>query len=185
MAGFVSLAWDGEHDDAARWNTYAQDGVNEFGKDMMSIGAQDMPSFCPNYSNLNPFGKNMFWISLLAALTKHESGFDPDGFEVVQSDLGNIVKRGLTQIDLDRADVHGCEVLAAGELYDPKTNLECAANIMNYWVAIEGYISRSVQQQGTLSWRGASRVWPSLQGGDTLADIQQITSTSDVCIISN
>lgn len=176
---FIAMAWDGQNAQSSDWNIHTFNAIGDSGSNLLSKTPTDIAEFCPQFGNLNDEGKKMFWISLVAAVTKHESNFDPSSSQVVPGPLGNIIKRGLTRIDLDRAQVHKCNASQSTDLENSQINLECAIIMMDYWINTEDYISRAVANGG---FQGAARVWPSLQGGNSLQDIKNITSSNEVCM---
>lgn len=172
--------WDNKHSDYEEWNEIVFKTIDVNGPHLLTDRPSDILSFCPNYDNLNDDGKKMFWISLLAAMTRFESGFDPtvSFTESFNDSSGNrVVSRGLLQLSIESALGYRCPLNNAQELHDPEKNLECAVRIMDRWVDRDGVIT----DRPNGNWRGGARYWSVLRRTDKLDPIREKTSGNEVC----
>ena len=178
---YIGFIWDEQTDNAEEWAGYVYVALEYVGQDLIKGPVPtDIADFCPNYRALNDVGRNMFWISLVAAMTKYLSDFDPDKTQVSSGPLGTIMKRGLMQIDHERALSHSCATPDKDDLYDPERNLNCAVKIINDLVARDGAI-RKIPDNSSTPWGGAAEAWTILRQGSELEEIQRITSEAFVC----
>jgi len=171
--GFILMPWDGKNEAASDWSRYTQSAIRDFGGNFGENGTRDMVAYCPNYNNLNFLGREMFWISLVSAMSGMESNFTPNSSKTE----GSSVRRGLLLIDIELAKAHGCQVNRSEDLFNAKTNLECGVQIFSNIIGADGFIAR---QQGA-NWIGLAREWPSLRRSANRAGIQHLTKNSDVC----
>ncbi|MEK7357521.1 MAG: murein L,D-transpeptidase catalytic domain family protein [Bdellovibrionota bacterium] len=58
------------------WSQHAYDVVARDGAKLIA-GSSDITSFCPKYASLTLNKKITFWVYLVSAMTKYESGFNP------------------------------------------------------------------------------------------------------------
>src|SRR5688500_8529696 len=58
------------------WTSYAFAVVRDYGGNLLA-GSGDVTNFCPAYHSLNREQKISFWVYLVSAVTKYESGFSP------------------------------------------------------------------------------------------------------------
>jgi len=175
-----SFDWDNKHQDYLYWNEVTYEAITDLGSSLISRRPSDINSFCPNYSDLNVDEKTMFWISLLAAMTRYESFYDPDVFfqEGFNDSQGRpIISRGLLQLSVESARGYGCPIPQAEDLHDPKINLECGVKILDRWVGRDGLISGKVSGR----WRGGARYWAVLRRASILAKIKAKTSSFEYC----
>ncbi len=172
--------WTGKHADVDDWNQYVFDGLDTFGGNLMSVTPKDISQFCPKYSNLNLKNKKYFWISLIAAMSRFESNFNPqasfrEGF--TDSRGKYVVSRGLLQLSYESARGYGCPISKSNDLHIPKINLECTIRILDRWIGRDSHISA----KWSGSWKGGARYWSVLRKRSTLSSIKAKTSSLGVC----
>ena len=172
--------WDNQHKDYITWNKITFDAVSSLGSSLQSVVPSDVLNFCPKYDSLGESDKKLFWISLIAAMVRFESFFNPDTFYVESfkdSNGDRIVSRGLAQLSIESSLGYGCPINDAMELHDPKVNLECTIRILDRWVGRDGVIS----DNNAGKWLGGARYWAVLRKESTLNKIKDITSNFELC----
>ncbi len=164
-SGFRAL-WEGHNVNASQWTIFAQDAVAKYAPDLIK-GANDIASFCPMYDRLGTQDRINFWVQLIAAMSKYESGFNPAS-RMVETTMSadpitgkQTASEGLLQLSYsDAKNYHG--VVASGvcafdypvdkryaasdlrrTILDPKTNLTCAIGILNRQVQRDHMIAES------------------------------------------
>lgn len=68
------------------WSQHAYDTVARDGTNLIK-GTSDVASFCPAYASLTTNKKISFWVYLVSAMTKYESGYNPLS-RMVESTMG-------------------------------------------------------------------------------------------------
>ena len=172
--------WHDKHQDSFQWSVWAYEAISEFENTLLVNIPTDIKSFCLNYPNLDVEKRKIFWISLLAAITRFESFFDPkveykENFKDRHGEY--IISRGLLQLSIESALGYRCELDEAEQLHDPKINLSCATKIINRWIERDGVISAKPNK----SWRGAARYWSTLRRQKSLNKIKDKTAEMPVC----
>lgn len=147
--------WDGKNVNAAQWTLLTQDAVSKYGPAMLK-GTADIGSFCPQYDRLGTQDRTNFWVQLLAAMTKYESGFNPASRMIEttapddpvtgaptssegllqlsysdQSNYKSVVPPGVCEFDYARDKQYPVTDLRR-TILDPKTNITCAVGILNH-----------------------------------------------------
>ncbi len=173
--------WDGKHGDSELWNEFSYKAMADLGSDLLENEPADIKTFCPAYENLNKEGQVMFWISLVAAMTRYESSFNPatsyqENFKDQNGEY--IVSRGLLQLSIESGRGYGCPLESALSLHDPETNLRCGIRILNRWVGRDGLITG---KSSSGSWRGGARYWAVLRKTSTLQGIIEKTKNNSLC----
>lgn len=156
--------WDGKNADSAKWTEYAQDAVSRIGQDLIK-GPSDVATFCPMYDRLGTQDRINFWVQLVAAMAKYESGFNPAS-RMIETSMGHdpvtgapTSSEGLMQISYSDERVYR-SVLPLGvcdfdyladkklnvkdlrrTILDPQKNLTCAIGILNRQVQRKGKIA--------------------------------------------
>ena len=128
------------------------------------------------------------WVHLLAAMAKHESGFDPNQTYNEAGDLEGVVSVGLLQLSQQSvrayakyaySDAISSELKAAttAKLKDPYLNIKAAITILKRWVKADGMID-----SGEAPWQGGGRYWSVLRKGapKVKATLKQIYSNLTV-----
>ncbi len=188
--------WDGKNADSAKWTVFAQDAVSRIGQDLIK-GPSDVATFCPMYDRLGTQDRINFWVQLVAAMAKYESGFNPAS-RMVETSMGNdpvtrapTSSEGLMQISYsDEKNLKS--VLPAGvcdfdypsdkkfvvtdlrrTILNPKNNLTCAIGILN----------RQVQRKGMIAVASGA-YWAVLKTdrrSNKLSQIRAITKSLSFC----
>lgn len=118
-------------------------------------GSSDIETFCPMFDRLGTQDRVNFWVELIAAMTKFESGFDPST-RFTETTMGidpitgkQVVSEGLLQLSY-QDETNWKKVLPAGvcdfdyagdkkypltdlrrSILDPQSNLTCGIGILN------------------------------------------------------
>lgn len=172
--------WDNQHRDTPIWNEYTYAAIEDHGQMLTTTVPEDIENFCPKYRGLDTIDQKMFWISLVAAMSRFESGFNPDISykENFTDQNGNfVISRGLLQLSIESARGYSCDLTQAEDLHNPEVNLSCTIRILDRWIGRDKYISNKVSG----SWRGGARYWSVLRTPSILASIQKKTSSEYPC----
>lgn len=124
----------------------------------------DLSIYCPKWKALTLPDRKGLFLSLISAMSKFESGFDPatEYKENFKDSKGNwIISRGLLQLSVESANGYGCQVTEKS-LHDAKTNLTCAIIILNRWIAKDRYFGSSIGAAKNKHMGGA-RYWSVLR----------------------
>lgn len=188
--------WDGKHADAANWTRYAEDALDRYGAALLK-GPSDVTAFCPMYDRLGRQDQLRFWVQLIAAMTKYESGFKPTT-RYTETTMGTdrvtgqqIVSEGLLQLSYTD-ELNYRSVLPAGvcdfdfegdkryalndirrSILDPKTNLTCGIGILN----------RQIERFNKIGV-GSGAYWAVIKSSysrNKLSEIQAITKSLPFC----
>jgi hypothetical protein len=146
----VAALWEKSHPvDGPNWTSYAYEVVRDLGPKLVA-GTGDVAQFCPNYAALSGQQKISFWVYLVSAVTKFESGYDPTN-RYKESTMGTdpvtkqpVYSEGLLQLSYqDSLNYSFCnefdwskdKLLSATNpqktILDPYKNLKCGIQIMN------------------------------------------------------
>lgn len=186
--------WSGKHSDANNWTLHAIDAIERYGDNLLK-GSSDMDDFCPMYDRLGHREQVYFWVELVAAMAKFESGFKPTT-RYTESTMGTdpitgkqVVSEGLLQLsyqdernyrkvlpaevcdfDFDRDQQYALNDIRR-TILDPKTNLTCGIAILNRQLLRYGKISID---------KGA--YWSVLKpNGRRIPEIRKITQALSFC----
>ncbi len=173
--------WDNKHQNYLQWNRITFNGITNYGLNLLSRTPSDIKSFCPKYKSLNEDEAKLFWVSLLAAMARYESGFNPEAWykENFKNSEGEyIISRGLLQLSRLSSRAYGCPVEDATDLHISKINLECSIRILDRWIGRDGVISN---KNSSGKWRGGARYWAVLRKASTLAKIKDKTNQFEFC----
>ena len=173
----------------AAWSTADQGGLwtrtAERAVSTTSLADQspsDIQMFCPRYTALEADTRVRFWVTLLSAMAKYESNFDPGTAftETLKDSAGNrVVSRGLLQLSIESANQkrYGCSIRHAQDLHDPAINLSCGARILSTWVEADGVVAYAGGGIG-----GGARYWSVLRPSNPDRErIRAITRGLGVC----
>jgi len=181
--------------EGAAWTDFTANAIDELGSGLIASSPSDVSSFCPNYEILDDETKRAFWVSLISAMARPESNFNPavsfneydnckypgckDDFTT--QDGRKVVSRGLLQMSQESANGYkrfGCEIAIEDEetLHDPATNLRCGVVILARWVSADGQIAKE-----TSPYRGGARYWSVLRRPGKIAGIQNFTANTSYC----
>lgn len=130
---FPALAWK-----TPEWDSVLYEEIeNQKLPDVASL--HDSPDYCPKYSSLTRDQRKQFWGTLLVAIAKRESGYDPKQTypETFKDAQGRpVISTGLFQISQESASSprYGCGKMTTEGLKVPKTNIICSTKIIARWV---------------------------------------------------
>ncbi|MES2962573.1 MAG: hypothetical protein V4760_01700 [Bdellovibrionota bacterium] len=177
--GRKPAAWDGRAPDAAKFTELTEKALDTWGGQILEIIPRDIETFCPKYAALGREARKGFWLMLISAMAKFESGFRTVVF--FKEDFSNskgepVVSRGLLQISSESANGFGCGIEREVDLHDPAVNLACAVRILNRTVTRDGVITARDDR-----WHGGARYWSVLRMPRTLNPIQKTTRSIASC----
>ncbi len=132
------------------------------------------------------------WVHLLAAMAKHESGFDPNQTYNESGDLAGVVSVGLLQLSQQSVRAYAkyaysdaiaaeLKTITTAKLKDPFLNIKAAITILKRWVSADGMIDSD-----SAPWQGGGRYWSVLRKGSpkVKATLKQIYSNLTVVLPS-
>lgn len=175
-------SWD-SRSDGAQWTAFTRAALVTDGKALLQVEPADAADYCPAYATLSGEEREAFWLGLLSAMARFESGFRPaTSFPESFNDRNGtpVISRGLLQLSQESANsrLYNCEIGEAEELHDPRTNLTCGAKIMAALVTRDGTIG--IQENGR--WRGGSAYWSVLRtSSSSNPQIRAYTNGMAVC----
>ena len=191
MALLLALsAGAGHAQDYAAWKKVDKDGSWTLAAEnavkattLATLAPKDIMTFCPAYDGLDADKRSRFWVGLLSAMAKPESGFKPETKyvepDIVDANSQHVVSRGLLQISMESANqkAYGCGIQQAQDLHKVDVNLNCAARIMRHWVEKDGLIAAASKPAV-----GAARYWSVLRAWrGHLVEITGFTKGMEVC----
>ena len=162
-----SMRWDARAE-AASWTSTATAAVARHDPELATRVPADIAVFCPDYAKATLQDRRAFWVGLLSATAKHESGFNPKA----SGGGGRYV--GLLQISPSTARIAGCDARSSAALKDGAANLECAVTIMAPHVAADGVVAGKGAS-------GVGRDWGPFSDKAMRRDIAAWTSAQDYC----
>ncbi len=169
--GFLpATRWD-HRPEASAWTEATIRALKAEGAVLVNTVPEDIGGFCPGYVKAAPDQRRAFWVGLLSAVAKHESGWNP----VAKGGGGKFL--GLMQISPKTAANNGCDAPNAAGLLDGGANLACAVRIMARNVAEDGAIASS-QSRG---WLGLARDWLPLRNASARREIAAWTAGQSYC----
>lgn len=157
--------WEAKVAGSRDWSNHLYSELDRIGQDLLDVIPADAGTFCPNYKNLSYTDRKKYWIYIISAMAKFESGFDTntkykEDFE--DNSGNNVISRGLLQISIESSKGYDCGMTDAQELHNPLKNLSCGVRILDRWVGRDGRIGGKVNSK----WRGGARYWSVLREGD-------------------
>ena len=169
--GFLpATRWD-HRPEASAWTEATVRALKAEGAVLVNTVPEDIGGFCPGYAKAAPDQRRAFWVGLLSATAKYESGWNP----LARAGGGRFL--GLMQISPKTAATNGCDAPDAAGLLDGGANLTCAVRIMARSVARDGAIA-SDQSRG---WLGMARDWLPLRNASTRGEIAAWTAGQSYC----
>jgi hypothetical protein len=162
-----AMGWD-HKPQASEWTQEALMQVADHDEELTGVVPADIEVYCPGYAKASKEDRRAFWVSLLSATAKYESGFNAKAV----GPKGRYV--GLMQISLTTAKHNNCEADSTLELKDGAANLSCAVDIVAPHVAND----RMVAGAGN---RGIARDWGPWASAKTRATIAAWTSQQSYC----
>lgn len=181
VASIDYAAWSDYNSDGS-WTRATETAVSQSG--LVKTVPADIREFCPRYQQLSTKERRKFWVGLLSAMAKPESGFKPEITyqERFKDGKGKrVISRGLLQISIESANQkrYDCDIPHAGLLHDPIINLSCGVKILAKWVKEDGVIA-SKTTSGT--HKGGGRYWSTLrQQTGHLESIRNFTRDLAIC----
>ncbi len=148
------------HVQSQEWTRIVQDTIVLYGEELLK-GSEDMQNFCPQFDRLGTNDRINFWVELIAAMTRYESGFKPTT-RYTETTMGTdpitgsqVVSEGLLQLsyqdirpypfcDFDfEADRQYALDDIRRSILDPARNLACGTRILNNQIKRRGLIAVS------------------------------------------
>ena len=161
------MRWD-HAPNASEWTRQALLQVADHDNELTGTVPEDIEAYCPGYAKASKDERRAFWVGLLSATAKYESGFNA----AAVGGKGRYV--GLMQISLPTAKHYGCEATSTIALKDGSANLSCAVDIVAYHVAADGLVAGNGN-------RGIARDWGPWSSAKTRATIAAWTSQQAYC----
>ena len=161
-----SVGWDVAQNSEA-WTTAALAALDAHGAVLPDIVPRDIANYCPGYVTASREERKAFWVSLLSALSKHESTWRP------RVSGGDGRWHGLLQISPATARGYGCAATTAEELKVGSGNLACGIRIIAVTVPRDGVISQGM--------RGVAADWGPFHQPRKRVDIQARTKAQPFC----
>lgn len=162
----VAARWN-HRPEAAQWNAATMAALQSHGAPMLQQDLADIDAFCPAYGRQGPEGRAAFWVGLMSAMARYESGWNP------QAAGAGGRYQGLMQISPATARYRGCDTSAPGGLYDGANNLDCATRILTAAVVRDGVVATGP--------RGAAADWPPMRDATKRAEVMAYTRSLPAC----
>ena len=162
-----AMRWD-TAPQASEWTRQALQQVAAHDAQLTHLVPDDVEVYCPGYAKASLDDRRAFWVSLLSATAKYESGFDARALGA----QGRYV--GLMQIMPATARLYGCEATSTASLKDGAANLSCAIKIVAPRVAADGMVAGKGN-------RGIARDWGPWSKSRNRAAIASWTSQQSYC----
>ena len=166
-ASLPAMRWDSAAK-AAEWTAEALAQVAEHDAELTNLAPMDIETYCPGYAKAAPEDRRAFWVSIISATAKYESGFNAKALGL----NGRYV--GLMQISLATARHSGCEATTTASLKDGTANLSCAIKIIAPRVAADGMVAGDGN-------KGIARDWGPWAKARTRATIAKWTRAQEYC----
>jgi hypothetical protein len=148
----LTADWDGRPI-AVNWTYWLhQSLIGPQGAPLLAANPSDATNFCPNFANLNPFGREQFWITFISAMARRESNFDPKA----RYDEPGLAEDsiGIMQLSLSDGRIYGCAFATERDIEDPARNLDCSVRILGRLIANAGRIGGGADHTGAASYFG-------------------------------
>ncbi len=136
-----------------------------------SVVPRDIETWCPAYTENGPTERRAFWVGMMSALSKYESGGDP------QAVGGGGRWWGLLQILPATARGYGCRATTGPALQNPVDNLACAARIMAHTVRRDRAVALNDGR-----WRGVAADWGPMSNRDKISQMAAWTREQSYCV---
>jgi hypothetical protein len=166
-ASLPAMRWDSAAK-AAEWTAEALAQVAEHDAELTDLIPKDIDVYCPGYAQASLQDRRAFWVSIISATAKYESGFNAKAIGL----HGRYV--GLMQISLATARHSGCDATTTATLKDGKANLSCAIDIVAPRVAADGMVAGDGN-------KGIARDWGPWAKARTRATIAKWTRAQAYC----
>ena len=162
-----AMRWD-VRAEAKEWTTKALAAVARHDGELASRVPGDIAVFCPGYAKRGVNDRRAFWVGLMSAVARYESGFNP------QAVGGGGRYVGLMQISPQTARQYGCGAGSSAALKDGAANLACAVQVFAPHVAADGMVAGGGN-------RGMARDWGPTSKRSDRAEIVGWTSKQAYC----
>ena len=162
-----AMRWDHTTSGAA-WTAEALARVADHDAELTNLIPKDVETYCPGYAKASDEDRRAFWVAILSATAKYESGYNAKAMGL----HGRYV--GLMQISLATARRSGCEATTTASLKDGAANLSCAIDIIAPRVAEDGMLAGDGHS-------GIARDWGPWAKASTRASIAKWTRTQAYC----
>lgn len=162
-----AMHWDASPH-ASAWTRETLSAVAAHDAELAQTVPADITTFCPGYPKASLADRRAFWVGLLSATAKLESGHNPQAL----GGKGRYV--GLMQISPRTAQQNQCQARTAAALKDGVANLACAVEIMAPHVAADGVVAGGGN-------RGIGRDWGPYRKASARAGIAAWTAKQAYC----
>ena len=162
-----AMRWDAKPQ-AADWTRGTITAVAAHDSELALTVPADIATFCPAYPKASLAARRAFWVGLVSATARHESGFNP----AAVGGHGKYI--GLMQISPRTANHYACTAQSPAALKDGPANLACAVEIFAPHVAADGMVAGNGS-------RGIGRDWGPFRSKAARADIAGWTSQQSYC----
>ena len=166
-AALPAMVWDASAH-ASEWTQEALLQVADHDAELTHVVPADIEEYCPGYASATKEERRAFWVGLLSATAKYESGFNAKAVG------GGGRYLGLMQISVPTAKHYGCEATSSADLKDGAANLSCAVDIVAPHVARDGMVAGKGN-------RGIARDWGPWSSAKTRASIAKWTRAQSYC----
>ena len=167
IVALPAMVWD-HAPQGSEWTKEALLQVADHDDELTSTVPEDIDVYCPGYATATKDERRAFWVGLLSATAKYESGFN----QAAVGGKGRYV--GLMHISLPTARHYACDATSAADLKDGAANLSCAVDIVAPHVAADGMVAGSGN-------RGIARDWGPWQSAKNRATMAKWTRAQDYC----
>lgn len=75
-AGWIPVGWELKSKNGREWSRIAVSIIRQKAP-LFYRGSEDIDEFCPSFHSLKPTQKENVWVSLISAMARYESNFDP------------------------------------------------------------------------------------------------------------
>lgn len=157
--------------DGHLWTRVTMSAARTFGSTLLATLPDDIADWCPAYRDNGEAERAAFWTSLLSALARYESTYDPRAVG------GGGRWFGLMQIYPPTAEFRGCRAQTGAALRHGPSNLACAVRIMAATVPRDNAIA--VERESR--WHGLAADWGPMRSESMRKDMQRYTSRQTHC----
>ncbi|MBE2277561.1 MAG: transglycosylase SLT domain-containing protein [Rhodobacteraceae bacterium] len=161
------MGWD-SHAAADGWTAEALVAVANRDDVLAAQVPADIAAWCPGYEKATLPERRAFWVAMMSAVARHESGWNP----AAVGGRGRYI--GLMQISPRTASHAGCDAVSAGALKDGGDNLACAVEIFAPQVARDGLVTGPGN-------RGMGRDWMPFRKAGARAEMARWVSAQPFC----
>lgn len=162
-----AMGWDASPASAG-WTGSTLSAVARYDSVLAGRVPRDIAQWCPAYAKNGLQDRRAFWVGLLSALAKLESGWN------ARAAGGGGRYIGLLQISPQTARANGCAAGSAAKLKDGAANLMCGTSIMARQVAQDGVVAGNGR-------RGLGRDWGPFNKASARAGMAGWTARQSYC----